>query len=106
MDKIKDVLGVVGSNSARYANAIGCRTSALARTIGPKRGGIALGVIAAAIAVPFLVRAIKARRVDEADYDVDEDFSAEPGVAAKPRVKKPRRRGALRRSRGATSTHA
>jgi hypothetical protein len=105
MARIKDALEFVGSNSANYASRIGCRTSALARSIGPKRGGIALGVLAAAVATPFIIRAIRARR-DEELYDVDADFSADPAAAHKPAAKKPRRRRAFRRARGSTSTHA
>lgn len=98
MDKIKDVLGDLRSNSGSYAKRIGCRTSAIARTVGPKRGGIALGVLAAAIALPFIVRAVRRRREEGVEYDVEEDL--EIGVVAAPR----RRRG--RRARAATSTHA
>jgi len=104
MDKIKDVLGSVGSNTASYANRIGCRTSALARTVGPKRGGIALGVLAAVIAVPFIVRAIRARREEEELGYIEEQL--EPGVARRARIKQPRRRGFFRRTHAVTSTHA
>ena len=93
MDKIKDVLGVVGTNTGKYASRIGCRTSAIARTVGPKRGAIALGVLATVIAVPFVVRFVKARRAD-AESDIVEEEQLEPGVQRRSR----RRKGSTRRS--------
>jgi hypothetical protein len=98
MAKIKDVLEVVGSNSASYASRIGCRTSALARRVGPKRGGIALGVLAVAIAAPFIVRAIRARRA-EREVNID-DLNVEPGVTTAGTESQPR---GFRRARGTMS---
>jgi hypothetical protein len=61
MDKLKDMLSDLGDTSSRYARDVSCRTRALSRRVGPKRGGIALGLIAAAIGTRFLVRFLKAR---------------------------------------------
>jgi hypothetical protein len=58
---IKDVLGSIGSNTRTYATRVGGRTSALARRVGPTRGGIALGVLALLIGLPFVVRYLRAR---------------------------------------------
>jgi hypothetical protein len=64
MAKLKDVLSSVGENTACYAEWVGDRTSALARRVGPKRGGIALGVLAVAVATPFVVRYVRARNAE------------------------------------------
>jgi hypothetical protein len=64
LDNVKDKLGSVSCTSRSYARRIGRSTSALARSVGPRRGGIALGLIAAAIGVPFLVRYLRARRAE------------------------------------------
>jgi hypothetical protein len=79
MAKVKDILWSVGENTACYAGWVGDRTSALARRVGPKRGGIALGVVAAAVATPFVIRYVRSRKAD-----------AEHGHKAKA----PQRRGA------------
>jgi hypothetical protein len=74
LDTVKDFMGDVGATSAGYARRLGCSTSALARRVGPKRGGIALGVIAAGIGAFFLVRFLRARaaaaEVETADDNV------------------------------------
>jgi len=103
MDKIKDMLGDFGSNTGRYASQLRCRTSALARDIGPKRGGIALGVLAGMIALPFIVRAIKNRRMERMGEDeemiiVEEEQLLEPGVSRRPAGRRQRRRGGARRA--------
>ena len=90
MDKLKDVLSSVAENTACYAADFGERTSALARRVGPKRGGIALGVLVVAVATPFVIRAIRARN---AEADVDEA----KGTA------KPRKRKAARRAHAPTA---
>ena len=101
MARIKDVLGDFGSNTADYASRLRCRTSALARDIGPKRGGIALGVLAGMIALPFIVRAIRSRRMERAGEGeeeyiiVEEEQLLEPGVTRRPRGRR-RRRGGYR----------
>lgn len=90
--KIKDMLEDVGGSTAYYANRIGCRTSALARRVGPKRGGIALGVLAAVIGVPLLVRYFK-RRNAQLDMELDADIEErelERGVTQR-RRRRPRR---------------
>jgi hypothetical protein len=77
LDNVKDVLGSVRCTTRSYARRVGRSTSALARSVGPRRGGIALGLIAAAIGVPFVVRYLRARRaearvqeLENADVDV------------------------------------
>lgn len=64
LDNVKDKLGSVRCTSRGYARRVGRSTSALARSVGPRRGGIALGLIAAAIGVPFVVRYLRARRAE------------------------------------------
>lgn len=61
LDTVKDFMGDVGATSAGYARRLGCSTSALARRVGPTRGAIALGVIAAGVGAFFLVRYLRAR---------------------------------------------
>ena len=61
MTRLKDVLSSVGETTAGYANRVGGRTSALAHRVGPKRGSVALGVLATAIGLRYLVRFLKAR---------------------------------------------
>src|SRR5690606_41381575 len=93
MAKLKDMLEDVGGSTAYYANRIGCRTSALARRVGPKRGGIALGVLAAVIGLPLLIRYFKHRneRLD-AELDADlEEREIERGVTKRRRRRMPRR---------------
>src|SRR5688500_11089735 len=92
MAKIKDVFGTVGGTTANYASRIGCHTSALARRVGPKRGGIALGVLAAVIGVPMLIRYFKHRN-EALDAELDSDLEErelERGVI-KRRRRMPRR---------------
>lgn len=93
MAKLKDMLEDVGGSTAYYANQIGCRTSALARRVGPRRGGIALGILATAIAVPLLVRYFKRRNVQiemELDAEDIEERELERGVTQR-RRRRPRR---------------
>lgn len=92
MAKIKDVFEDLGGSTAYYANRLGCRTSALARRVGPKRGGIALGVLAAVIGVPLLIRYFRHRNEDmDAQLDSDlEERELERGVT-KRRRRMPRR---------------
>ena len=47
--KLQNLLSSFGGTTATYANRVGGRTSALARSVGPKRGGFALGAVAAAM---------------------------------------------------------
>ena len=63
LDIVKDFVGTVGTTSGRYARQLRCSTSALARRVGPRRGAIALGVLAAAgIGIPLLVRYLRSRK--------------------------------------------
>ncbi len=72
LDNVKDFIGDVGATSAGYARRLGCSTSALARRVGPRRGAIALGVLAAAgIGIPLLVRYLRSRRAVDAEQDQD-----------------------------------
>jgi len=73
MDTVKDFFGDVGATSAGYARRLGCSTSALARRVGPKRGAIALGVIAAGIGGFFLARYLLARRAAAAEQMPSEE---------------------------------
>jgi hypothetical protein len=86
MAKLKDVLSAVGDTTASYANTVSCRTRDLARTVGPKRGGIALGVLAVAIATPFVIRFLRARNADVEEMDV-----APAGAVRRRRRRAPRR---------------
>lgn len=79
MAKLKDVLSTVGDTTATYANAVGSRTKDLAKSVGPKRGGIALGVLAVVIATPFIIRFLRARRADEIGFD-EQDLAPEGTV--------------------------
>ena len=63
--KLQHMLSHAGDTTARYADRIGCRTRALSRRVGPKRGGVALGVLATAIGLRYLVRFLKMRREEE-----------------------------------------
>ena len=63
--KLKHLLHSVGDRTGRYANELGCRTRALTRRVGPKRGGIALGVLATAVGLRYLVRFLKTRRAEQ-----------------------------------------
>jgi hypothetical protein len=73
MDKLKDILSDLGDTSSRYARDVSCRTRALSRRVGPKRGGIALGLLAAAIGTRFLVRFLKNRsqRIESEEQEAD-----------------------------------
>ena len=62
--KLKDLLSSVGGRTGRYADELGCRTRALTRRVGPKRGGIALGVIATAVGLRYLLRFLKTRKAE------------------------------------------
>lgn len=76
LENVKDAFDSVRCTTGRYTRRVGRSTSALARRVGPVRGGIALGVIAAAIGLPFLIRYLRARRAElEAQEleDVDPD---------------------------------
>ena len=95
MAKLKDVLSAVGDTTATYASSVSCRTKDLARAIGPKRGGIALGVLAVAIATPFVIRYLRSRREDAAEFD-EQELAPEGSV-------KRRRRRAPRRSNASAS---
>ena len=64
MAKVKDTIWSVGENTRDYASRVGCATSDLAHRVGWKRGGIALGAIAVAVAVPFIVRFLRSRRAE------------------------------------------
>jgi hypothetical protein len=87
MAKLKDVLSAVGDTTATYASAVGCRTKDFAKAVGPKRGGIALGVLAVAIATPFVIRYIRARRAEANEFEEQE-------LAPEGSVKRRRRRTA------------
>ena len=78
MAKVKDVLYDLGDTTACYARDIGDRTSALARRVGPKRGGIALGILAAAIAMPFLIRWMRNRSAGEFEGEEFDETGAIP----------------------------
>jgi hypothetical protein len=93
MAKLKDVLSNVGDNASSYAHSARCRTRKLAREVGPKRGGIALGVLAVAIATPFLIRFLRSRRLE-----IEEQELAPEGT-----VKRRRRH---RVARGGMPAHA
>ena len=95
MAKLKDVLSAVGDTTASYASSVSCRTKDLARAVGPKRGGIALGVLAVAIATPFVIRYLRARREEASELD-EQDLAPEGAV-------KRRRRRAARRAHAAAS---
>lgn len=73
LDTVKDFMGDVGATSAGYARRLGCSSRALARRVGPRRGAIALGVLAAAgIGIPLLVRYLRSRRAAaEAEQEQD-----------------------------------
>jgi hypothetical protein len=71
LDNVKNRLDSVRCTTRGYARRVGRSTSALARSVGPRRGGIALGLIAAAIGVPFLVRYLRARRAEAQDRDLE-----------------------------------
>jgi hypothetical protein len=61
LDTLKHRFVSIGDVTSDYARRIGGETSALARRVGPKRGLIALGVIAAAIGSAILVRYLRLR---------------------------------------------
>ena len=87
--RFKDILHDVSDTSAVYRDRLGCRTRELARTVGPRRGGIALTVLAAAIGVPLLLRFLRHRR-EEMEIEVEE-YDVETGTTI------PRRRRVVRR---------
>ena len=88
MAKLKDVLSNVGDNASSYAHSARCRTRKLAREVGPKRGGIALGVLAVAIATPFVIRFLRSRRLE---FEEQEQELAPEGA-----VRRRRRRRVVR----------
>lgn len=92
MAKLKDVLSAVGDTTASYASSVSCRTKDLARAVGPKRGGIALGVLAVAIATPFVIRYLRNRNA--VDTDVEEQDLAPEGTVKRRRRRAPRRSAA------------
>jgi len=73
METIQDFFGDVGAATGRYARRLGCSRSAHARRVRWQRGGIALGVLAAAgIGIPLLLRYLRGRKaesVEEADVE-------------------------------------
>jgi hypothetical protein len=92
MAKLKDVLSAVGDTTTTYASSAACKTRDLARAVGPKRGGIALGVLAVAIATPFVIRYLRSRREE---IEMEEQELAPEGAVKRRR----------RRARG-TGSHA
>jgi hypothetical protein len=78
MDTVKDFFGDVGATSAGYARRLGCSTSALARSVGPKRGAIALGVLGAGVGAFFLVRYLRARKAAAELGTFDDDARIVP----------------------------
>lgn len=62
--KLHHMLNSAGDTTARYADRLGCRTRALTRRVGPKRGSIALGVLATAVGLRYLVRFLKMRQAE------------------------------------------
>jgi hypothetical protein len=87
--RLKDILHDVSDHSAAYRDRLGCRTREVARRVGPRRGGIALSILAAAIGLPILIRYLKARR-EEMEIEVEE-YDVETGTTI------PRRRRVVRR---------
>jgi hypothetical protein len=81
LDNVKDKLDSVRCTSRGYARRVGRSTSALARSVGSRRGGIALGLIAAAVGVPFLIRYLRARRAEAQAQDL-EDADADVVIIA------------------------
>jgi len=81
LDNVKDKLDSVRCTTRTYGRRVGRKTSALARSVGPRRGGIALGLIAAAIGIPFLVRYLRARRAEAQVRDL-EDVEADVVIIA------------------------
>jgi len=63
--KLHHMLHHAGDTTARYADRLGCRTRALTRRVGPKRGSIALGVLATAVGLRYLVRFLKMRHAQQ-----------------------------------------
>ncbi len=85
LDTVKDFMGDVGATSASYARRLGCSTSALARRVGPRRGAIALGVLAAmGIGIPLLVRYLRSRRAGEVDQEVEPETTLPRDMAPIP----------------------
>jgi hypothetical protein len=81
LDNVKDAFDTLRCTTGRYTRQVGRSTSALARRVGPVRGGIALGVIAAAVGLPFLIRYLRSRRA-EADAQELEDIDADVVIIA------------------------
>ena len=87
LDTVKDFMGDVGATSAGYARRLGCSTSALARRVGPKRGAIALGVLAGGVGAFFLVRYLLARKATAEEMPSEEPLytsNAKPIPATAP----------------------
>ena len=107
MATFKDTLGALGENAACFAKDfggyakdfggkaadfgkdVGKRTSALAHRVGPKRGAIALGIVAAAIATPFIIRYVRARRARQ------ESLIGPDGEAVAPKARRRAARGTV-----------
>jgi hypothetical protein len=81
LDNVKDGFGSLLCTTRHYGRRVGRSTSALARRVGPRRGGIALGLIAAAVGIPFLVRYLRSRRA-EAEAQQLEDVEADVVIIA------------------------
>ncbi|HEY5923709.1 MAG TPA: hypothetical protein VIV11_18635 [Kofleriaceae bacterium] len=65
--KLMNLLRSFGGSTSTYAHRVGDRTSALARSVGPKRGGFALGALAAAMwGGPRLFRYLREHRAQRA----------------------------------------
>jgi len=65
MRKLQNFFRSFGGTTATYAKDVGGRTSAMARRVGPKRGGFALGALVAAMwGGPRLFRYLRARRAE------------------------------------------
>jgi hypothetical protein len=65
---------------------VGCRTRDLAKAVGPKRGGIALGVLAVAIATPFVIRYFRNRNAELSELD-EQDLAPEGTVKRRRRAR-------------------
>lgn len=53
---LKDTFASIGDTTSHYAKRVGTGSAALARRVGPKRGILALAVLAAAVGTAFVVR--------------------------------------------------
>lgn len=74
----------VGGKAADFGKDVGARTSALAHKVGPKRAAIGLGILAVAIATPFIIRYVRARRANAALIEADGE-----AAVPKPRPRAP-----------------